>query len=62
MNKTEPNGEEIKIPIPFKLVAMHDAIEKILIGLFLKTHLMKVVNPREMIKDPLKIICMRYLS
>ena len=28
MNKTEPNGEEIKIPIPFKLVAMHEAIEK----------------------------------
>ena len=28
MNKTEPNGEETKIPIPFKLVAMHEAIEK----------------------------------
>ena len=28
MNKTEPNGEEPKIPIPFKLVAIHDAIEK----------------------------------
>ena len=28
MNKTEPNGEETKVPIPFKLVAIHEAIEK----------------------------------
>ena len=28
MNKTEPKGEEPKIPIPFKLVAIHDDIEK----------------------------------
>ena len=26
MSKTEPNGEEIKIPIPFKLVAMHEVM------------------------------------
>jgi hypothetical protein len=29
------NGEEIKIPIPFKLLGMHEALEKNLIGLFL---------------------------
>ena len=29
MDKTKPkNGEEIKIPIPFKLVGMHEALEK----------------------------------
>ena len=28
MNKTEPNREEPKIPIPFKLAAIHEAIEK----------------------------------
>ena len=28
MRKTELNGEEIKIPTPFKLVAMHEAIKK----------------------------------
>ena len=28
MSKTKPNGEEIKIPTPFKLVAVHGSIEK----------------------------------
>jgi hypothetical protein len=29
LNKTKPkNGEEIKIPIPFKLLGMHEALEK----------------------------------
>ena len=28
LDKTKPNGEEIKIPIPFKLVGMHEALEK----------------------------------
>ena len=27
-DKTKPIGEEIKIPIPFKLVGMHEALEK----------------------------------
>jgi hypothetical protein len=38
-------NKEIKVPIPFKLIGMHEALERILIGLFLKTLLMKVVNP-----------------
>src|SRR4051812_21870189 len=28
LDKTQPNEEEIKIPIPFKLVGMHEALEK----------------------------------
>src|SRR5215216_608389 len=28
LDKTKPNGEEIKIPIPIKLVGMHEALEK----------------------------------
>jgi hypothetical protein len=28
IDKTKPNGEEIKIPIPFKLLGMHEALEK----------------------------------
>jgi hypothetical protein len=28
MDKTKPNGEEIKIPIPFKLLGMHTVLEK----------------------------------
>ena len=28
LDRTQPNGEEIKIPIPFKLVGMHEALEK----------------------------------
>ena len=29
LDKTKPkNGEEIKIPIPFKLIGMHEALEK----------------------------------
>jgi hypothetical protein len=28
MDKTKPNGEAIKIPIPFKLLGMHEALEK----------------------------------
>ena len=28
LDKTKSNGEEIKIPIPFKLVGMHEALEK----------------------------------
>jgi hypothetical protein len=45
------NKEEIKVPIPCKLVGLHEALERILIGLFLKTLLMKVVNPRVFIRD-----------
>src|SRR3954462_11559599 len=59
-DKTKPR-EEFKIPIPFKLVGMHEALKRILIGLFLKILLMKVVNQREMRRDPPKLIWMRYL-
>ena len=38
--------KELKIPIPFKLVAMHEAPKRILIGLFLKILLMKKVNQK----------------
>jgi hypothetical protein len=41
---------------------MHEALEFFLIGLFLKTHLMKVVNPRVFIEDPLKLLWIKYHS
>jgi hypothetical protein len=50
------NKEEIKVPIPFKLIGMHEALEKNLIGLFLKILLMKVVYPRVFIEDIQKLI------
>jgi hypothetical protein len=52
--------EEIKVPIPFKLVGMHEALDFFLIGLFLKTLLMKLVNPRVFIRDLQKIIWIQY--
>jgi hypothetical protein len=54
------NKEEIKVSIPFKLVGMHEALEKI--GLFLKTLLMKAVNPRVFIRDLQKLIWIKYNS
>jgi hypothetical protein len=54
--------EEIKVPIPFKLVGLHEALEKNSIGLFLKTLLMKVVNPRVFIRDLQKLIWIQYHS
>jgi hypothetical protein len=56
------NKEDIKVPIPFKLVGMHEALEKNFIGLFLKTLLMKVVNLRVFIEDLLKHIWIKYNS
>jgi hypothetical protein len=56
LDKPKPkNGEEIKIPIPFKLFGMHEALEKNFDWIVPKTHLMKVVNPRVLRKDLLKI-------
>jgi hypothetical protein len=63
LDKTKPKkGEEIKIPIPFKLLGMHEALKKNFIGLFLKTLLMKVVNPRVSRKDLLKLMWIKYNS
>jgi hypothetical protein len=54
------NKEEIKVPIPCKLVRLHEALEKKLIGFVLKTFLMKVVNPRVFIRDLQKLIWIQY--
>jgi hypothetical protein len=51
VNVVGTNKEDIKLPIPCKLVGLHEALEKNLIGLFLKILLMKVVNPRVFTRD-----------
>jgi hypothetical protein len=48
------NKEEIKVPIPFKLVGMHEVLEKNFDWIVPKTLLMKVVNPRVFIKGSSK--------
>ena len=60
-DKTKPI-EEFKIPIPFKLVGMHEAFEKNFDLIVPKNPFDKVVNQREMRRDPQKLIWMRYLS
>jgi hypothetical protein len=54
------NKEEIKVPIPCKLVGLHEALEKNFIGFVLKIFLMKGVNPRAFIRDLQKLIWIQY--
>jgi hypothetical protein len=56
------NKEEIEVPIPCKLVELHEALEKKLIGFVLKTILMKVVNQRVFIRDLQKLIWIQFNS
>jgi hypothetical protein len=60
VNVVGTTKEDIKVPIPCKLVGLHESLERILIGLFLKTLLMKVVNPRVFIRDLQKLIWIQY--
>jgi hypothetical protein len=62
VNVVGTTKEDIKVPIPCKLVGLHEALERILIGLFLKTLLMEVVNPRVFIRDLQKLIWIQYNS
>jgi hypothetical protein len=48
--------EDFQVPIPCKLVGMHKALEKNLIGFVLKIFLMKVVYQSVIIKDLQKLI------
>jgi hypothetical protein len=48
--------EDFKVPIPCKLVGMHEALEKKLIGFVLKIFLMKVVYQNVITRDPQKLI------
>jgi hypothetical protein len=57
------NKEEIKVSIPFKLVGMHEALEKNFDWIVPENKfLMKVVNPRVFIEDLLKLIWIKYNS
>jgi hypothetical protein len=57
------NKEEIKVPIPFKLVGMHEALEKNFDWIVPENpFLMKVVRPRVFIEDLLKLIWIKYNS
>jgi hypothetical protein len=49
-------NEDFRVPIPCKLVGIHDALEKKLIGFVLKIFLMKVVYQSVIIKDLQKLI------
>jgi hypothetical protein len=62
VNVVGTTKQDIKVPIPCKLVGLHEALEKKLIGLFLKTLLMKVVNPRVFIRVLQKLIWIQYNS
>jgi hypothetical protein len=54
--------EDIKVPIPCKLVGLHEALEKNLIGFVLKTLSMKVVNQRVFIRGLQKLIWRQFNS
>jgi hypothetical protein len=56
------NKEEIKVPIPFKLVGLHEALEKNFDWIVPENLLMKVVNPRVFIRDLQKLIWIQYNS
>ena len=47
--------KKIKIPVPFKLIQMHEALERILIGLFPITLLMKVARLKEVREENLSL-------
>jgi hypothetical protein len=49
-------NEDFRVPIPCKLVGIHDALEKKLIGFVLKIFLMKVVYQSVITRDPQKLI------
>jgi hypothetical protein len=48
--------EEIKVPIPFKLVGLHEVLEKNFDWIVPETLLMKVVKPKVFIRDLQKLI------
>jgi hypothetical protein len=50
------HNEDFRVPIPCKLVGIHDALEKKLVGFVLKILLMKVVYQSVIIKDLQKLI------
>jgi hypothetical protein len=56
------NKEEIKVPIPSKLLGLHEALEKNFDWIVLEFFLMKVVNPRVFIRDLQQLIWIQYNS
>jgi hypothetical protein len=54
--------EDIKVPIPCKLLGLHEALEFFLIGFVLKIFLMKVVNQRVFTRDLQKLIWIEFNS
>jgi hypothetical protein len=55
-------NEESRVPIPCKLVGIHDALEKKLIGFVLKIFLMKVVYESMITRDTQKLIWTEFIS
>jgi hypothetical protein len=54
------NKEEIKVPIPSKLLGLHEALEKKIIGFVLKIFLIKEVNQRVFTRDFRKLIWIQF--
>ena len=59
LDKTKP---EIKVPIPFKLVGMHEALENNFDWIVPEIHLMKGVNLKMLREVLLKLILIKYKS
>jgi hypothetical protein len=55
------NREEIKIPIPFKLIGMHEALEKNF-DWIVPENPFDEVNPRVLRKDLLELVWIKYNS
>jgi hypothetical protein len=62
VNVVGTNNEEIKVPIPCKLVGLHEALEKNFDWICPKTLLMKVVYQRVFIRDLQKLIWIQFNS
>jgi hypothetical protein len=60
VNVVGTTKEDIKVPIPYKLVGLHEALETDFDWICPETLLMKVVNPRVFTKDLKKLIWTQY--
>jgi hypothetical protein len=55
-------NEDFRVPIPCKLVGIHDALEKKLVGFVLKIFLMKIVYQSVITRDTQKLIWTQFNS
>jgi hypothetical protein len=60
VNVVGTTKEDFNVPIPCKLVGLHEALEKVSIRFVLKIFLMKVVYQRVITRDLQKLIWTRF--